>query len=188
MLLGALITSALVIIRGFPVSIVEALLLLATSFISILLFSRPLIKLLSSEDPATGPFSERRKEVGFGATLMLLGTLLSAAVLTLGELKNTWPVFFLVLLTVFALLLTSSRRLMEAVRNLLTGKESHPANVLRPHLAPGLSTEVGGALPPAQGVPVSALDSRRDRTGEVIAPPSVTERTTNLLENKYIER
>jgi len=37
------------------------------------------------------------------------------------------------------------------------------------------------ALPPAQGEPAPALGERSLETGEMIRVPSVTERTTNLL-------
>ena len=38
------------------------------------------------------------------------------------------------------------------------------------------------ALPPAHSVPVSSLGSRRVNTAEMVQPPSVTERTTILLD------
>lgn len=41
------------------------------------------------------------------------------------------------------------------------------------------------ALPPAQSVPVPTLWSRRVNTAEMIQPPSVTERTTTLLDNNH---
>ena len=39
----------------------------------------------------------------------------------------------------------------------------------------------GTALPPAQGVPVTAFNARRVDTREMVNPPSVTEHTTKLL-------
>ena len=41
-----------------------------------------------------------------------------------------------------------------------------------------------GALPSATAIPVSALAARRADTTEVVEPPSVTERTTNLLKRQ----
>jgi hypothetical protein len=40
------------------------------------------------------------------------------------------------------------------------------------------------ALPPTQSVPVTTVGARRLNTAEVIRPPSITEQTTNLLNNK----
>jgi hypothetical protein len=39
-------------------------------------------------------------------------------------------------------------------------------------------------LPSARPAPMSLIDSQRINTGEIVQPPSVTERTTNLLNNK----
>jgi hypothetical protein len=39
----------------------------------------------------------------------------------------------------------------------------------------------GSTLPPSQGVPVAAFNTRRVDTAEMVRPPSVTERTTKLL-------
>lgn len=42
----------------------------------------------------------------------------------------------------------------------------------------------GGALPPSQGVPVGDYGARRAETAEIVQPPSVTEHTTKLLDNR----
>lgn len=42
----------------------------------------------------------------------------------------------------------------------------------------------GGALPPAQSVPVGGYNVRRVETAEIAQPPSVTEHTTKLLDNR----
>lgn len=42
----------------------------------------------------------------------------------------------------------------------------------------------GGALPPAQSVPVGGYSARRVETAEIAQPPSVTEHTTKLLDNR----
>ncbi len=69
---------------------------------------------------------------------------------------------------------------MQGVQSLLTGHEAKSDT----HLTQGVTTAVGGALPPAQSVPVSEFESQRVTRGELVAPSSVTERTTNLLESK----
>jgi hypothetical protein len=42
----------------------------------------------------------------------------------------------------------------------------------------------GSALPPPQGIPVEGYNARRLQTAEIVQPPSVTERTTKLLDNR----
>jgi hypothetical protein len=42
----------------------------------------------------------------------------------------------------------------------------------------------GSALPPPQSIPVSDHNARRAQTAEMVQPPSVTERTTKLLDNR----
>jgi hypothetical protein len=180
------------VLLGYPFNPINALLMLVASFTSILLFSRPLrqiiYKLLSLDNSPADHVSARRKELGFGALLMFIGSLLSASVLTAGELKNSWWIFLLVLVMVFVLLLFSSERLMQAVRSLVTEDETNSPTFPRVHTARHPITEGGRsgdtALPPAQGIPISVFESQRVATAEIVSPPSVTERTTNLLGNK----
>ena len=42
----------------------------------------------------------------------------------------------------------------------------------------------GTALPPSQSVPVGGYGARRMETAEIVQPPSVTEHTTKLLDNR----
>lgn len=59
-----------------------------------------------------------------------------------------------------------------------------------PYIPPVLPRQVnaegerGGALPPAQSVPVGGYRFRRVETAEIAQPPSVTEHTTKLLDHK----
>lgn len=59
-----------------------------------------------------------------------------------------------------------------------------------PYVPPALPRQMsvegerGGALPPAQSVPVSGYSVRRVETAEIAQPSSVTEHTTKLLDNR----
>ena len=191
MLLGTVLTAGVVAVidAGFA----GAFLLLAISLASILLFHRPLLqaiyKLLPLEDSPTGQISPRLREVGFGATLMFMGTILSACAATLvpGRMGNV--IFFSLVLTCFALLLLSSNNVMRRVQEHFTEGDAGRKPGERSLASPGQGIDQGAAcqspvLPLAAGISVSASDARRYTTGEVVAPPSVTETTTNLLESK----
>lgn len=164
-------------------------LVLAAVFSSLLLFSRPIVRgiygLLSWKEPAAGHFSASRKEMGFGATLMFVSTILSAiASLQLFGRMNT-PPFFVGLLTALALLLVIAPFLIRALRHLVA-EEAGAAKFPRTDVASEPISAVaagnsGLALPAAREVPISVFDSPRVTTAEIVMPPSVTERTTNLL-------
>jgi hypothetical protein len=187
MLLGVLFTSGVVLLGN--VKVAGAFLVLTLTFISTLLSSRHLARAihrpLSWEEPP-GNASAGRKGLAFGALLMYLGTVLSACAATLVTGRLGVPAFFFALLTVFALLLLSSRSLMRAVQELLTEERPQPAGYPRPRVATASLPEVGtvphvSVLPPAQGTPATVFAAQHVRTAEMAAPPSVTERTTSLL-------
>lgn len=191
MLLGTLFTSGVVLLGN--VKPAGAFLVLTLTFISTLLSSRHLVRaihrLLSWEEPPTGDTSASRRGLAFGALLMYLGTVLSACAATLVPGRVGVPAFFFALLTVFALLLLSSRSLMRAVQELLTDERPQPAGIPRQRVATASLPEVGtvshvAALPPAQGTPATVFAAQHARTPEMAAPPSVTERTTSLLGDK----
>lgn len=191
MLLGTLFTSGVVLMGN--VGVAAAFLILTLTFISILLSTRHLTRaiyqLLSWEEPLSGDISAGRRGLGFGALLMYFGTVLSACAATLVPGRLGMPAFFFTLLTVFALLLLFSRSLMRAVRDLMTEERPQPAGLPRPSVAPASLPRVdavaeGAALPPARGTPVKIPGAQNIRTAEMVAPPSVTERTTSLLGDK----
>jgi hypothetical protein len=158
-------------------------LVLAAIFSSLLIFSRPIIRgiygLLSWKEPLAGQISASRREMGFGATLMFLSTILSAiASLQMFGRMNT-PPFFVGLLTAFALLLVISPYVIRALRYLVT--EQAGADVASESISAVAAGNSGLALPAAREVPISVFDSPRVTTAEIVLPPSVTERTTNLL-------
>ena len=193
MLLGALFTSGVVAIGNIGVA--GAFLVLTLTLISILLSTRHLMRaiyqLLSWKEPPSGDTSAGRRGLAFGALLMYLGTVLSACAATLVPGRVGVPAFFFTLLTVFALLLVFSRSLMRAAQELLTEERPQPAGILRPSVAPASLPRVdavaeGAALPPARGTPVTIHGAQHVGTAEMVAPPSVTERTTSLLDDKKV--
>jgi hypothetical protein len=191
MFLGTLLTSG--VIAAADLKLAGGFLLLAVTFLSILLSSRPLLLALhtlsSVGEPPTAHTSERRKEVSIGATLMFIGTLLSAFAALLVPGRMGGLAFFSVLLLVFTSLLFSSRRLMRAAQGLLTGGEVRAIDGPRSLAVSGLTAEVetvseASAVPGGPGLPVRISDARGHTTGEIVTPPSVTERTTSLLEKE----
>jgi len=191
MFLGVLLTSGVVAVMD--AGLAGAFFILAVTFITILLFGEAVAqavhKLVSPEEPLTRQGLPRRRDMSFGATFMFIGTMLSACAATMVPGHMGVPAFFIALITFFALLLPFSHHLMGAVQNLFTDGESLQPNGLRLPVAPGQSIETGDvsqapALPEAQSTVDKVLDGWRYTTGEVVSPPSVTERTTNLLDDK----
>lgn len=154
-------------------------LILSAFFAATLLFSSHIIKaiyrLLSWGEPTPDRLSTSRREMGFGATLMLLATGLSAIIgfLTAGRMKTTALPFGV--LVSFALLLVISPYLLRALRYLIRDETNVPTNFLE-------GTSVSDrALPAAQEF--VSLDAPRVTTAEIGVPvASVTEHTTGLLE------
>jgi len=165
--------------------------ILAAVFSSILLLSRPIMKLiyklLSWEEPPAHSFSVNQRRMVFGSMLMFSSTTLLAisSLLMLGRMRT--GEFFFGLLAAFVLLLILSKHLMRALRYLVaadadvsvvsrTDVEIDPVSIGDAASSPALTS--------GQNVPVSLFTSQRVTTAEILAPASVTEQTTNLLEDK----
>jgi len=187
MLLGTLFTSGFVVMGD--VDPAGAFLILTLIFISVLLASRHIIRaihrLFGHADPLAGETSEGQKGMVFGAMLMYLGTVLSTCAATMAPGRLWVPAFFFTLLIVFVLLLLFSRSLMHTVQELLMQDGPQPVGFPRSRVSASIprlgSDTVGSALPPARGLPATILGAQHVRTAELAAPPSITERTTNLL-------
>lgn len=141
-------------------------LILAISFASILILSRPIMKIiykLLSWEPAT---SLSQRGMIFGSILMFTSTIVLAisSLLMFGRMRTPELLFGLV--AAFVLLLVISKHLMRAVRYLVAGP-----------------VEIGPALTAGQNVPASLFTSQRVTTAEITSPVSITEPTTNLLES-----
>jgi hypothetical protein len=165
--------------------------ILLASFAAILIFSRPIMKLiyklLSWEEPPADFFSLSQRRLMFGSILMFASTIVLAisSLLMLGRMRT--PEFFLGLLGAFALLVVFSKHIMRAVRYLVavdantrvlsgTDVTHDPASVATSAHSPALGA--------GQEVPISLFTSQRVTTAEILSPPSITENTTNLLEEK----
>jgi hypothetical protein len=183
MFLGAAVA---ILLSGRGVIGREGAAVLLTAFLAVtLLFSphilKALYKLLSWGEPPLDRLPTSRRELGFGATLMYLGTALSAIIsfLIAGRTKTTaFPVSVLVL---FSVLLVISPYLLRALRYLIRDESSGSTNLI----ATGGSLFSERALPSAQELPIASLESPRVTTAEIgLRVPSVTEHTTGLLSGK----
>lgn len=156
-------------------------LILAISFASILLLSRPIMKVickLLSWEPSP---SWSQRGMLFGSILMFISTLVLAisSLLMLGRMRT--PQLLFGLMATFVLLLVLSKHLMRAVRYLVAGDVVLPQTDVAHD--PVIATGSGPALTAGQNVPASLFTAQRVTTAEITSPASVTEQTTNLLEN-----
>jgi hypothetical protein len=155
-------------------------------FSSLLLFSKPIIKLiyklLSWEVPAADSVSLNQRGMSFGAILMFVSTIFLALSFPLMFGRMRTPEFFVGLLVAFVLLLALSKYLMRAIRYLVAGDMSLSGKDLTSDSI--LAAASNPALTAAQNIPVSLFTAQRVNTAEIVSPTSITEHTTNLLENK----
>jgi hypothetical protein len=190
MFVGALLATLLAG-RGIGLGREGGALILTVVFSTILLFSRPIMKLiyrlLSWEEPPAHSFSVNQRRMVFGSMLMFASTILLAisSLLMFGRMRTAE--FFFGLVAAFVLLLTLSKHLMRALRYLIASDEDvlvvSQTGVATDSVSIGDSAS-NAALTAVQSIPVSLYTSPRVTTGEIVAPASVTEHTTNLLENK----
>jgi len=167
-------------------------LILTISFFSILLLSRPLMKLiyklLSWEEPPAELFSVNQRGMAFGSMLMFASTIVLAisSLLIFGRMRT--PQLFAGLVIAFLLLLIISKHLMQALRYLVAADANvtgvSQTNAAHEPVAMGGAVPAPALTPGQQDIPVSLFTSQRVTTAEIMAPASVTEQTTNLLENK----
>jgi hypothetical protein len=149
-------------------------LILAISFVSILLLSRPIMKVIYKLLSWESSPSLNQRGMLFGSILMFISTIVLAisSLLMFGRMQT--PQLLLALPIAFVLLLLISKHLMRATRYLVAGDEALP--------------QTQGAHDPAlnagQNVPASLFTAQRGTTAEMLQSASVTDQTTNLLENK----
>jgi hypothetical protein len=176
MFAGALLATFLAGRSGLGVGREGGALILAISFASVLLLSRPIMKiiyrLLSWEEQSS---SLNQRGMLFGSILMFTSTIVLAtsSLLMLGRMRT--PQLLLALVGAFVLLLILSKHLMRAVRYLVADEVFLPQTEVVDETA---------ALTAGQNVPASLFTAQRVTTAEILSPASVTEQTTNLLENK----
>lgn len=155
---------------------------------ALVIFSRPLMKfiysLFSWEELPAHSFSVNQRRMIFGSMLMFTSTIFLAigSLLTIGRMRT--QEFLLGLVAAFVLLLFTSKYLIRALRYLV----AEDADVaVQTHTSAPVS--IGNAvsnpvLTAGHEIPVSLFTSPRVTTAEILAPPSITEHTTDLLENK----
>jgi len=153
-----------------------AALVLAISFGALLLLARPVMKLiykLLSWEPS--PSSSQRGMI-FGSILMFTSTIVMviSSLLMFGRMRT--PQLLVAVVSAFVLLLLVSKHLMRAARYLVAGDVEIPQSDIAADSAP--------ALLAGQNVPASLFTAQRVTTAEITSPASVTDHTTNLLENK----
>jgi hypothetical protein len=185
MFAGALLATLVAGSGGLGLGREGGALILAISFASILLLSKPIMKtiykLLSWEEAPADAASMPQRGMLFGSILMFTSTIILAvsSLLMFGRMRT--PQLLFALVGAFVLFLVLSKHLMRAVRYLVAGEVVLPQT--------DVAHEVSAASPDptltaGQNVPASLFTSQRVTTAEILSPPSVTEQTTNLLENK----
>ena len=138
----------------------------------------------SAVEESSAPMSPRRKAVRQGVALMLIGLILTPILAILSEAINlpeeivalAGVIFFWggILRIIYSLVLDKAPKKNYAA----TGAPVIPAPPMSPpQMTAGPRASI---LPPAPGQPVG--NWRRRDTAELATPPSVTERTTRLLE------
>jgi len=185
MFLGAMLATLLTG-RNFGLHRTGGGVILTLTYAAILFLSAPIMKavyrLFSWGEPTWERLSTIQREMGFGATLMFLATLLSAimSLLTTGRMKTT--TFELAILVTFVLLLVIAPYLMQALRYLVRD-ESDVHRFPQSSPTPNVISETHHrALPPPQDIPISVFGATHATTAEIVAPSaSVTEHTTGLL-------
>jgi len=189
---GTLLTGILIMSSSGALGPVGALLLLTFILALLRLFARPLIQAihrLFSWQESSHASSSSQKEFRFGAAMMFISSMLAAYISSIAPGPSEELAFFLALLILFLLTLLSSKFLMRAIQRLTDDEKPANKSVLTgPDPVNQFGTTLNTqALPPQQSVPVSLFDSQRTDTKEIVEPPSITEHTTSLLNEKLKE-
>ena len=185
MFAGVLLSAFVAGTNGLGLGREKGALLLGVFYLSLIIFSKPITKLirklLSWQD--VDNLKASQKGLGLGATLMFLSTVALAmtSFFMYGRMKST-PLFVGVGLT-FALLLFVSRYLLRGLQLLVEDSTlvSKSLNATDARSTLERATELP-TLPAAQGSSLPLFATPRVTTAEIVAPSSITERTTNLLE------
>jgi hypothetical protein len=191
MFVGALLATLLAGRGGFGLGREGGAVVLVAIFSSIMLFSRPLMKLIyklfSWEELSPHSLSLSQRRMIFGSILMFISTIFLAisSLLMFGRMRT--PEFLFGLVAAFVVLLITSKFVLRGLGYLVTA-DAEVATFSRTDSTRD-PVSIGDAVSsPALGVghdvPVSLFTSPRVTTAEILTPPSVTEQTTNLLENK----
>jgi MFS family permease len=164
---------ALLAVISSPVAIPAALLMIIAIWFVILLGSGPLLRLFQHTEMPKEVERTRRREIAFGSTLMLIGTIL-ATMLVAVLVPDRWvPIGLVTALTgVFVLLLALSKTLFQGHRNLASNEPQQLDEPGQQALTTGALDNAVAELPPA--------DARS--YNNAFAPSSVTDSTTRHLD------
>lgn len=121
--------------------------------------------------------AQRKKDMTIGAALMFGCALLAAAITVSVPPASSARI---VLLLIFWLLLSLAINLRPLWRYFFGGSAAHETKGV-PETASLGGSKAAAPLPPTQSAPAQFLRAPRFDTAEVVGPPSVAERTTNLL-------
>lgn len=165
-------------------------------------FQLGVVKVLLADDEGASATAEaetqtprrplRKRDVITGATLMFAVTLLLLLLVpAIPPVRNQQVFFLLVLWIALNLFIGFINPVVVAVDKLFSEKDASPSKKRssQSQVASRLISQVNtpahnSALPPSQSIPVEAFGTQRVNTAEMAQPPSITERTTNLLDTK----
>jgi hypothetical protein len=127
-----------------------------------------------SQKPGESP---RRKGVRQGVRLLFICLVLAALTAGIGNRRaNFLPMMFFMAAVLRILYAVIFQKGAPRKKKL---DDSLPSGPIATEQSGAITR--GSALPPAQGIPVAAFNTRRVDTAEMVSPPSVTEHTTKLL-------
>jgi hypothetical protein len=134
----------------------------------------------------------RKRDVTVGALLMFVVALVVVLSpdTTPPPVREGQVVVLVALFIVLTLFINFIGPLLRAANRLFGEDDASQGRGQLSQPQPDLSTKVSGnargrsALPPARSVPAASFNSPRADTAEMLRPPSITEQTTNLLNNK----
>jgi hypothetical protein len=148
-------------------------------------FSLSGVKELVLPDERAAKAEKTRYETAFNQGLgLMLVSLVMVIIFTLLQDAHLIPQIYVKIFAAFFVLAGLLRMFYPYV----VGKGSE-AKEQETFYEEGIQIETGKlsySLPPSRGIPVSDFSSRRVDTAEMIQPPSVTEHTTKLLDNRDI--
>lgn len=133
----------------------------------------------------------RKRDVTVGALLMFVVAMIVVLLpdTTPPPVRNWQLTLTVALFIVLTLFVNFVGPLLRAANRLFGEDEASPKRGQLSQPQPDLSTKVSAgreraALPPTRSVPAASFNSPRVNTAEMVQPPSITEQTTNLLNNK----
>jgi len=181
LMFGGAVVSTLLVDSGPGFGRTSGAVIMVLEYLLLLVLSLPLmkgiLKLLSWESDTS--VSSSRKGMGFGATGMFLSTFALALVsyYMFGRMKTN---FFMVgLVAVFMLLLLIGRQFFRGLQYLVVDETAISSADTKPAIG---ATFESPALTTGQGTPIPIFGAQRVTTSEIVAPSSITEHTTNLLD------